>query len=85
MQTSLAKGYRVGDPLSNTTGMNADMHVAFETSMLKDCERCQGGERGGGREGMLLWNDINVQKWFHMHGRGPSPLDLALVGPDPGK
>lgn len=40
--------------------------------MWKECERCEeeGGGAGGGREGMLLWNDINAQKWFHMHVRG---------------
>lgn len=50
--------------------MNVDIYFAFETSMWKDWERCEEGGGGGGREGMLLGNDTNVQKWFHMHGRG---------------
>lgn len=37
------------------------------------------------RAGLLLWNDINVQKWFHMQCLSGGGLGRPNTGPAPGK
>lgn len=46
----------------------------------------KGGDMGRGRRGVLLLrNDINVQKWFHMQRMNRRGLGRPSTGPAPRK
>lgn len=61
--------------------MKLYVYFAFETVK----ENGEGVRGGGGGRGMLLWNDINVQKWFHMQRLNRRGLGRPGIGPHPGK
>jgi len=69
----------------NVAGVKLDVYFAVKKG--KDWrERGAIGEGGGGRAGvLLLWNDINVQKWFHMQRLNRRGLGRPSAGPAPGK
>lgn len=65
------------------------VYFAFETvKKRKDWRKMGRDERWRRRRRtgvLLLWNDINVQKWFHMQRLNRRGLGRPSTGPDPGK
>lgn len=73
------------DGPKNGAGVKLDVYFAFET-VKKGKEWRKGGRDGSRRRGVLfLWNDINVQKWFHMQRLNRRGLGRPSTGPAPGK
>lgn len=77
------------DGPGNGAGVKLDVYFAFET--VKKGKDWRGkGERWEEEEEeeegvLLLWNDINVQKWFHMQRLNRRGLGRPSTGPAPGK
>lgn len=65
--------------------MKLDVYFAFET-VKKGKDGRKRGEKEEEEGGfLLLWNDINVQKWFHMQRLNRRGLGRPSAGPAPGK
>lgn len=77
------------DGPENGAGVKLDVYFAFETVRKgKEWGEEEGGETGGGGGGggvLLLWNDINVQKWFHMQRLSARGLGRPGAGRAPRK